>query len=205
MDVYNDNQESNPLNRVIVAKMSLFHEVLASGFNLLYMDSDVILLKNPFSYLQNITGYDLIAQKDVTVCTGFMYIRPTNQSIAVMTRAYEMVHQPDMDDQIAVNTALQELSMPYLLLPTRFFPNGGDFFDRYQYYWDITGNCDLSALIIDNDYYIFHNNCVRGRFGKELRFKEMKLYNLNVDGEYSAMRKYLTVERINTSDDNELG
>lgn len=46
---------------------------------------------------------------------------------------------------------------------------------------------------------MFHNNWVRGRFGKELRFKEMKMYNLNVDGEYSGMRKYLTVERMNES------
>ena len=40
---------------------------------------------------------------------------------------------------------------------------------------------------------------MRGRFGKELRFKEMKLYGLDVNGEYSAVRKYMTVERVNTS------
>ena len=51
----------------------------------------------------------------------------------------------------------------------------------------------------DSDYYIFHNNYVRGRFGKQLRFKEMKLYGLDVNGEYSAVRKYMTVERVNTS------
>ena len=28
----------------------------------------------------------------------------------------------------------------------------------------------------------------------------MKMYNLNVDGEYSGMRKYLTVERMNESE-----
>lgn len=198
VDVSFANQESS-LFKKMQSKLALIKTVLSNGFSLLYMDSDVILLKDPFPYLQNITGYDLIAQKDVNVCTGFMYIRSTNQSIALMTRAYEIVQQPGMRDPITVLTALNELSMPFLLLPIRFFPSGGDFFNRYQYYWDKRGSCDSSALIIDNDYYIFHNNYVRGRFGKELRFKEMKLYTLNVDGEYSAMRKYLTVERINTS------
>lgn len=199
VDVSFANQESSLFKKKMQSKLALIKTVLSYGFSLLYMDSDVILLKDPFPYLQNITGYDLIAQKDVTVCTGFMYIRSTNQSIALMTRAYEIVQQPGMRDPIAVLTALNELSMPFLLLPIRFFPSGGDFFNRYQYYWDKTGRCVLSTMIVDNDYYIFHNNYVRGRFGKELRFKEMKLYTLNVDGEYSAMRKYLTVERINTS------
>lgn len=199
MDMSFANQESSLFKKKMQSKLALIKTVLSYGFNLLYMDSDVILLKDPFPYLQSITGYDLIAQKDETVCTGFMYIRSTNQSIALLSKAFEIVKQPDMRDQIAVITALNEMSIPYYLLPARFFPSGGDFFNRYQYYWDKTGNCDLHALIVDNDYYIFHNNYVRGRFGKELRFKEMKLYTLNVDGEYSAMRKYLTVERINTS------
>ncbi len=193
------NYDSTLYNKKMELKLTLIKAVLSYGFSLLYMDSDVILLKDPFPYLQSITGYDLLAQKDVTVCNGFMYIRPTNQSIAAITRAYEIIQQSDIDDQKALNTALKELPLSLLLLPTRFFPSGGDFFNRYQYYWDKTGRFDLSTMIVDNDYYIFHNNYIRGRFGKELRLKEMKLYTLNVDGEYSAMRKYLTVERINTS------
>ena len=202
MDASFANQQSSLFKKKMQSKLALIKSVLSYGFRVLYMDSDVILLKDPFPYLKNITGYGLLAQKDITVCSGFMYIRPTNQCIAVMARAYEIVRQPDMRDQIAVITALQELSMPYLLLPTRFFPSGGDFFNRYQYYWDKTGKCDLSALTVDHEYYIFHNNYVRGRFGKELRFKEMKMYNLNVNGEYSGMRKYLTVERMNESEES---
>lgn len=199
MDASFANQQSTLFKKKMQSKLALIKSVLSYGFRVLYMDSDVILLKDPFPYLKNITGFGLLAQKDIEVCTGFMYIRPTNQSIAAMTRAYEIVRQPGMRDQIAVNTALQELSMPHLLLPTHVFPSGGDFFNRYQYYWDKTGNSHVPALIVDHDYYIFHNNYVRGKFGKELRFKEMKMYHLNVDGEYSGMRKYLTVERMNES------
>ena len=40
---------------------------------------------------------------------------------------------------------------------------------------------------------------MRGHFGKDVRFKEMKMYLLDVNGEYSGDRKYLTVEHVNTS------
>ena len=41
---------------------------------------------------------------------------------------------------------------------------------------------------------------MRGHFGKDVRFKEMKMYLLDANGEYSGARKYLTVEHVNTSD-----
>ena len=41
---------------------------------------------------------------------------------------------------------------------------------------------------------------MRGHFGKDVRFKEMKMYLLDVNGEYSGDRKYLTVELVDTSD-----
>ena len=103
------------------------------------MDSDVILLKDPFPYLYSITGYDLIAQKDETICTGFMYLRSSNQSIALMSTAYRIVQQPGMDDRAALIKAINDSSVPYYLLPTGFFPSGGDFFEKYQYYWDKRG------------------------------------------------------------------
>ena len=37
---------------------------------------------------------------------------------------------------------------------------------------------------------------MRGEFGKELRFKEMDLFSVDLNGEYSANRRYLTVERL---------
>ena len=37
---------------------------------------------------------------------------------------------------------------------------------------------------------------MRGKFGKELRFKEMGLFSMDLNGEYSADRRYLTVERL---------
>ena len=47
---------------------------------------------------------------------------------------------------------------------------------------------------------MFHNNWVRGEYQKELRLKEMKMYALDVDREYSGVRQYLTVEMMNKGD-----
>lgn len=52
-------------------------------------------------------------------------------------------------------------------------------------------------LYLDNDAFILHNNFIKDRFGKELRFKEMKLYELDLNQEYSGIRKYITVEGMN--------
>ena len=54
------------------------------------------------------------------------------------------------------------------------------------------------ALHIDNSDFIFHNNFIRGRFAKELRFKEMKLYSCDINGEYSGEQKYMTVEELHS-------
>lgn len=141
------NQESTLFKRKMWNKLKLILEVVSYGYDLLYMDSDVILLKDPFPYLYSITGYDLIAQKDDKgICTGFMYVKSSNKTIALMSTAYRTVQQPGMSDQIAVNKAVGDNSVPYYLLPTGLFPSGGDFFKKYQYYWDKRGMTYLDAL-----------------------------------------------------------
>ena len=61
------------------------------------------------------------------------------------------------------------------------------FFQRYHFYWDIP----------NSRIYSFHNNFVRGGIGKTLRMKEMKMYYLDVNQEYSdPSMKYITFESI---------
>ena len=133
------NQESGLFKRKMRMKLKIILDVMSYGYDVLYMDSDVILFKDPFPYLYSIIGYDLIAQRDETICSGFMYLRSSNQSIALMSTAYRIVQQPGMDDRAALIKAINDSSVPYLLLTTRLFPSGGDFFEKYQYYWDKIG------------------------------------------------------------------
>ena len=121
-------------------KVSYILNVLKAGFNLLYIDSDIILLKNPFPFLNSYSRYNLIAQSDEkTICTGFIFLRSSPDTIELITRANHLVHHEDNRDQQAVNAVITQYPIPYFLLPERFFPNGMNFFDRYQYYWDRTG------------------------------------------------------------------
>mgnify|MGYP007020478726 CR=1 FL=1 len=52
-------------------------------------------------------------------------------------------------------------------------------------------------LIIDSDFYILHDNYVAGKFGKELRLKEMNMF---LESSYGKQELYLTVELVNISE-----
>lgn len=160
---------------------------------MLYMDADVILLRNPFPYLWNITGMDVIAQgyRNGVLCSGFMYFKATNNSISLLTIAHDYaIQHTNNADQYAIHVARRKVVVPIHLLSPDLFPVGEDFFRRYQFYWDMKK---------DNQFYIFHNNDVRGSFGKQLLLKEMRLYSFDTDGEYSGDNTFLTLEVFNTS------
>ena len=91
-------------------KIALILQVLRLGFNVLYVDSDVILLHNPFSDLNSRKGYDLLAQKDSnSVCTGFMYILSNSRSIGLFSLANKMVFSKELRDQQSVVEALNQM------------------------------------------------------------------------------------------------
>lgn len=104
---------------------------------MLYIDSDVILFKNPLSDLQSRVGYDIMAQKDgIFVCTGFMYIVSNNRSIELFSLATELVMTRALRDQMAVYEALKQRPIPRQFLPIESYPSGQDYFNTYQFYWD---------------------------------------------------------------------
>ena len=181
-------------------KLIIIHKVLLLGYSVLYADSDVLLLKNPFPYLSGISGYDFIAQSDVgCVCSGFMFIRPSNQSLYLLKQAVSYIQNPSVRDQVAINEALKATKTPAFRLPSSLFAGGLEFFGKYQYYWDRKGIFDCADLDLDDDFIILHNHYIKDRFGKELRLKEMKMYALDTDKEYSGIRQYLTVEVMDPS------
>ena len=108
------------------------------------MDSDVILLKNPFPVLESHKGYDIIAQRDGkdqwNTCTGFFYVNPTKKAIEVMKYSKDLVYHHDYRDQASIIAAAKALKPSLLLLPNTLFPSGLDFFSKYQYYWDRKGD-----------------------------------------------------------------
>ncbi|KAK8819264.1 hypothetical protein WA577_003730 [Blastocystis sp. JDR] len=179
------DQATREFKKKIRWKITLLYRILHFGVNLLYMDCDVVLLKNPFPYVYSVSGVDLLVQRDGSkICTGFMYLVSSPTSKAMMRQANRYIRRQAMDDQDAVNLAVKKTRMPFLFLPSDAFPSGFRFFARHQLAWDLK----------NSPCVILHNNYVRGEFGKELRFKEMGLFSMDLNGEYSADRRYLTVE-----------
>ena len=168
-------------------KLVMLMRALDLNVKVLYVDSDIILLKNPFAYLNSIQGYDLIAQKDTTICSGFMYLYPTRMTNALINEA--AISRPKLikaGDQKAILTAVRKFpKIRTFLLPIKLFSSGENFFDTHSYYWNP----------IKTTQIMIHNNYVIGTNNKLFRFKELKMYKLDVNGEYSNPNgKYLTIE-----------
>lgn len=164
-------------------KLVAISNVLNAGYRLLYMDSDIILTKNPFLYLNRMKPTHLIAQKDGSLCSGFMLIYPTVLSRRVFNLT--TIEVMDDDDQGIIRRVAKREGLDATLLPTDLFVSGKYFFKYHQFYWDLK----------NKSVYEIHNNFIRGGIGKTLRMKEMKRYYLDRKGEYSnPTQKYLTFE-----------
>lgn len=165
--------------------MELVKHVIERGINVLYVDCDVTIFKNPFPYFKKYPGYSILAQRDLDLCAGFMYLRCYNDTMRFLNLVSRKLFTTNIPDQDIINSLLPSSSLKYALLPQDRFASGFVFFERYQYYWDRG----------EDELYIFHNNYVIGKRNKELRMREMHMYMLDVDGEYSdPERKYLTFE-----------
>ena len=138
------DQATREFKKKIRWKITLLYQIVRSGMNLLYMDCDVVLLKNPFPYLYSVKGYDMMAQRDGrTICTGFMYFVSSPSTVTLLKQANMYVQHLTMDDQDAVNLAVKKTRMPFLFLPSDAFPSGFRFFARHQLAWDLKSRLSL--------------------------------------------------------------
>ena len=168
-------------------KLVLWKIAINLNVRILYVDSDVILLKDPFYYLNSFTGYDILAQRDGTLCSGFMYMYPTKNTKLAVARSIKI--RPtlaDANDQDALIAAFRTIKGYRLnLLPWDIIPSGEYFFKSHNYYWDPISSKQLTV----------HNNFIHGLENKLYRFKEIKMYKLDRNQEYSnPSAKYLTIE-----------
>ena len=111
-------------------KLIMLLRAINQNVRVLYLDSDIILFKDPFPILNSYAGYDIFAQKDSAICTGFMYLIPTLVTKLLLKRAIEI--RPKLEkaeDQKALNAAVKNnTSIKILLLPDSLFSSGAVFF-----------------------------------------------------------------------------
>ena len=163
-------------------KLDIIHTALLNGYNVFYMDSDIALLKNPFPYFYRLKSYDMLVQRDITICSGFMFIYSRKSTIDL----FKINIGNNIDDQAALIRAYnQKKNVNLNFLPTDTFSSGRVFWSSHSFYWNP----------IDSKQVMIHNNFVRYREIKDYRFKEMHLYVLDVNKEYSDPNgRYLTIE-----------
>ena len=169
-------------------KMIMLLQAVNKNVRVLYFDSDIILFRNPFPVLNSYTGYDILAQRDSEMCAGYMYLFPTPQTKQLLANTIELRPKLDnSDDQKAFNIAVKNnTSIRILLLPDSQFSSGAVFFRNHSYFWDSVGDNQI----------MMHNNYVVGVINKEYRLKELQMYKLDVNGEYSNPdAKYLSIEK----------
>ena len=182
------NYGSNAFQNKVHWKLIMLLQAINQNVRVLYLDSDVILFRDPFPVLNSYTGYDILAQKDDAICTGFMYLFPTRLTKVILTKTIEI--RPKMknaDDQKAFNKVAHEVNgTKVLYLPDSQFSSGAVFFKEHSYYWDT----------INDTQIMMHDNYIVGITNKIYRLKEMKMYTLDVNGEYSnPLARYLTIEK----------
>ena len=163
-------------------KLDIIYTALLNGYNVFYMDSDIALLKNPFPYFYRLKSYDMLVQRDGTICSGFMFIYSRKSTIDL----FKLDIGNNKGDQSALIHAYnQKKNVNLYFLPTDKFSSGEVFWRKHSFYWDP----------IDSKQIMIHNNYVRYREIKDYRFKEMHLYALDVNKEYSDPNgRYLTIE-----------
>lgn len=172
-------QGSEAFTKVSSFKLQVLRYITAMGINALYTDSDVILYKNPFSYISRFEFQYMVFQRDRSICTGFFFIRACKMSLKLLDYAVECIKQNKTGDQKSMVDSYRYYNITPDLLPESLFSSGKIFFQKYQYSWDLNSS----------DLYMMHNNYVRGRECKKLRMLELGYLNSTKDSEFT---KYIT-------------
>jgi len=146
--------------KFVSLKFKIIKENLEENKTVIFVDGDIVFLRNPINYLkQQIGDNDILVQHDAIcktdkiecdynygeICSGFMIIKSNEK-----TKDFFNLKNIDMNDfkcdQIYINHNINKLK--FKLLSLDLFPNG------YYYYSQKKNNNNL-----DDICYIIHFNC----------------------------------------------
>ena len=163
--------------KFVSLKFKIIKENLDNDRTTIFVDGDIVFLKNPIKYLMNkINNNDILVQHDAMcnnnkllceykygeVCSGFMIIKPTDK-----TKDFFDLDKIDMNkfkcDQIYINDNINKLQ--YELLSLDLFPN------RFYYYSQKKNNNNL-----EEHCYIIHFNCCYFKDKKKIMIRYNKYF-----------------------------
>ena len=99
-------------------KMYYVLSVLKSGFNLLLIDADIVLLRNPLNYIRNLNGFheiDMFFSSDERsnkpetfdwICAGFFYVKSNRKTIEFFTIVLREMDKSGSVDQDVIQWLL---------------------------------------------------------------------------------------------------
>lgn len=157
-------------------KMEAIHQLLSSGFNVLYSDTDVVFLKNPLLNLEQICKlgkYDIAFQVagGKSICPGFLYAKSNSKTKHLFElnrddfkRGYiitnengEIKQRKFKEDMALLNLRLHRAINPdnisYVQLSSNYYPQG--------VHWER----NIKSKGLDKtkkEAYIVHFNCTIG-------------------------------------------
>lgn len=178
----------------MVLKLAVIRDIVNCGYNVLYVDSDILLFNNPFTKLQEYRSYDIVAQRDDTLCAGFMYLMSTIATRHILYNSIYTMYQRGIMDQDALQLIIQRSGdVKFSYLPSDLFMSGRDYTQTHQFFWDRNEN--------DTRIISYHNNFIIMISNKLYRWREQGFYLEDKDGSYYSTPPggYLLVDNVSSS------
>ena len=164
---------------------------LKLGYNVLVMDVDIILLKNPFELLKCNTCDIIFSTEGNThrLNAGFYLAFNKTETIILHQSVIEKVIKSNflIHEQESFNSLIHtQKKIKVLRLDYKLFQNGRDFFEVGKRMFAHVNPCDYCVSI--------HNNYIRSHSHKVYRFREHLMWLYESGDQYysSKNRKYIT-------------
>ena len=189
---------TNTYNKKTHFKSKIVLELLKLGFNPLFVDADIVFIKNMGSTILKLgQRFDLVAQYDIVeMNSGLYYGNSTAKLVDLFTdvaRSMLLPKTANKSEQKLVNAALRRhrnVSTHYLDM-NRVCP-GVKYWERYKIQFNVMHPWTLARASKTSDVDVIHNNWIFSKAAKVYRFKESLMWLVD-DNEYysSTTRKYL--------------
>ena len=155
--------------KMMIERTKLVLKLLSCGATIFMVDTDIVFLKNPLTYLEGISrNMDIVFQADSTevkmldsilpyifdyICGGFIYIIPNSATKYLWLSILQYQLNFLWNDQAGLNICIRHYSrrIRWRTLNSKYFPNGQQYF--------IYGERHSDAMIV-------HANHLRGEDNK---------------------------------------
>ena len=181
--------DSLEFNIKVCIKPRIVLDCLKRGFSVLFVDVDVVFLKNPLPFFNTCPDCDFMPQFDNRtneVNAGFFFVRNSIGSIQLFEKVVHIIPRNPKMDQIYINQAVKEMihTLKVCYLPTNLFQLGYSFFSEGHRVFVGDNPCEQCVVV--------HNNYILSLEAKIYRFKEYGLWAVDERGYYTEKnRKYI--------------